>query len=98
MIAVTLALLALVAWLYLVFARGGFWLGRERDDGKPAVPAVLPQVVIVVPARNEAENITQSVTSLLSQDYPALSLILVDDDSNDGTADVARHAAGALAA
>lgn len=95
MIAVSLAAMALAIWIYLVFARGGFWLGRERDDGNPALPVVPPQVVIVVPARNEAENIAQSVTSLLSQDYPALSLVLVDDDSNDGTADIARRAAAA---
>jgi len=93
MIAVTLAALALAIWLYLVFARGGFWLGRERDDSNPPDPTVPPQVAIVVPARNEADNIAQSVASLLSQDYPALSLVLVDDDSDDGTADVARRAA-----
>src|SRR5947209_12937473 len=96
MIAITLASLALAAWLYLVFARGGFWRGRERDDENRALPAVLPQVVIIMPARNEAGNIAQSVTSLLSQDYPALSAVLVDDDSNDGTADVARRAAATL--
>src|ERR1041384_4930222 len=79
MIALTLATAALAAWLYLVFARGGFWLGRERDDGRPALPPEPPQVAIVVPARNEADNIAQSVTSLLAQDYPALSLVLVDD-------------------
>jgi cellulose synthase/poly-beta-1,6-N-acetylglucosamine synthase-like glycosyltransferase len=95
MIAVLLAALALAVWIYLVFARGGFWLGRERDDGRPTLPAALPQVVVVVPARNEAENIAQSVASLLCQDYPALSLVLVDDDSDDGTADMARGAAAA---
>ena len=89
MIALTLAAAALAIWLYLVFARGGFWLGRERDDTRPALPAVLPQVVIVVPARDEAENIAQSISSLLTQDYPALSIVLVDDDSDDGTANVA---------
>ena len=57
-----------------------------------------PPVAIVVPARNEADNIAQSVTSLLRQDYPAFSLVLVDDDSDDGTADVARRAAAALGA
>ncbi len=93
MIAVSLAALALAIWLYLVLARGGFWLGRERDDGKPTLPPVPPEVTIVVPARNEADNIALSVTSLLGQDYPALSLVLVDDDSNDGTADVARRVA-----
>jgi hopene-associated glycosyltransferase HpnB len=93
MIALAVAMAALAIWLYLVFARGGFWLGRERDGTRPALPAVPPQVAIVVPARNEADNIAQSVTSLLAQDYPALALVLVDDDSDDGTADIARRAA-----
>ena len=96
MIAFLLAALALAIWIYLVFARGGFWLGRERDGGNPVLPTVLPHVAIVVPARNEAENIAQSVTSLLAQDYPMLSLVLVDDDSNDGTAEIARRTAAAL--
>ena len=61
-------------------------------------PAELPQVAIVVPARNEADSIARSITSLLSQDYPALSIVLVDDDSDDGTADIARSAAAALGA
>lgn len=96
MIVVTLAAVALATWVYLVFARGGFWLGRERDDGNPTLPAATPQVAIVVPARNEADSIARSVTSLLRQDYPALSLVLVDDDSDDGTADIARRTAAAL--
>jgi len=95
MIALLLAAAALAIWLYLVFARGFFWLARERDTAPARLPAVLPPVAIVVPARNEAENVAQSVTSLLGQDYPALSLIVVDDDSSDGTADVARRAAAA---
>ena len=94
MIAVSLSALAI--WIYLVFARGGFWLGRERDDTTPSRLAVPPKVAIVVPARNEAENIAQSVTSLLAQNYPAFTLVLVDDDSTDGTADIARKTAAAL--
>ena len=96
MIAPLLAAVALAIWVYLVFARGGFWLCRERDGAREQLPAVLPQIAIVVPARNEADNIAQSITSLLSQDYPALSVVLVDDDSTDGTADVARRTAAAL--
>ena len=96
MIAVLLAAVALAIWIYLVFARGGFWLCRERDNAREPLPAVLPQIAIVVPARNEADNIAQSITSLLKQDYPALSVVLVDDDSTDGTADVARRTAAAL--
>jgi hopene-associated glycosyltransferase HpnB len=97
MIAVVLAALSLAVWIYLLFARGWFWLGRERDDAAIVAPAVPPPVAIVVPARNEADNIAASIASLLRQDRPA-ALVLVDDDSSDGTADVARAAAAALGA
>jgi hopene-associated glycosyltransferase HpnB len=96
MFAFFLSALALAIWIYLVLARGGFWLCRERDDTRAPLPAVPPQIAIVVPARNEAENIAQSITSLLNQDYPALSIVLVDDDSTDGTAQIAQRTAAAL--
>ena len=49
----------------------------------------------MIPARNEAEGIGECIGSLLRQDYPGdWSILLVDDDSNDGTADIA-HAAAA---
>ena len=96
MIAAFLSAVALAIWIYLVFARGGFWLCRERDNAREPLPAVPPQIAIVVPARNEADNIAQSITSLLKQDYPALAVVLVDDDSTDGTADVARRTGAAL--
>ena len=98
MIALVLAAASLAVWVYLVFARGWFWLGRERDDTSITPPADAPPVAIVVPARDEADGIAQSVTSLLTQDYPALSLVVVDDDSQDGTAEIARRAAAALGA
>jgi hopene-associated glycosyltransferase HpnB len=98
MIMLSLAVAALAVWLYLVFAHGGFWLCGERDDGTPARPADWPPVAVVVPARDEADGIAASIGSLLGQDYPALAIVLVDDDSSDGTADVARRAAAALGA
>src|SRR4029079_5362236 len=94
MIAVSLSALAI--WIYLLFARGGFWLGRERDDTTPSRLAVPPKVAIVVPARNEAENTEQRLSSLLAQNDPACTLVLFDDDSTDGTADIARRTAAAL--
>ncbi len=89
--------LSLAIWLYLVMARGGFWRARERDDlGVPAEPAVWPAVTAVVPARNEADVIGRAIGSLLAQDYPGpFRVILVDDQSADGTADVARAAVNA---
>jgi hopene-associated glycosyltransferase HpnB len=88
-----LGLLALTIWLYLLLGRGGFWLARERDSDSP-VPARWPRVTAVVPARNEADVIEQSIGSLLRQDYPgAFRVVLVDDGSDDGTADRALAAA-----
>jgi hopene-associated glycosyltransferase HpnB len=81
----------LAAWLYLVLGRGFFWLTRERDDRDSPPPEHWPCVVAVVPARDEADVIARSVGSLLAQDYPGqLRVILVDDQSSDGTADAAR--------
>ncbi|HEX3405874.1 MAG TPA: glycosyltransferase [Caulobacteraceae bacterium] len=89
--------IALAAWIYLLAGRGFFWLARERDDaGLPAEPAAWPEVVAVVPARNEADVIEGSIGSLLAQDYPgAFRVVLVDDASEDGTAARAQGLAGA---
>lgn len=92
-----LAGLSLVIWLYLVLAHGGFWRASPQEGADdPPEPRQWPSVVAVIPARNEADMLPQSLGSLLVQDYPgALRVILVDDNSDDGTADVARSLAGA---
>ena len=88
-----LAIAAFAIWVYLIACRGGFWIAAERDDGGPA-PAAWPPVIAVIPARDEADSVGQTVASLLQQDYPGtFSIVLVDDQSSDGTADVARNAA-----
>src|SRR5580692_2545512 len=82
--------LAAVAWAYLVPGHGGFWRTAERLPPVTREPAGWPDVVAVVPARNEAEMLPVTLPTLLGQDYPgALSVILVDDCSSDGTAEVA---------
>ncbi|MGP0106855.1 glycosyltransferase, partial [Rhodoblastus sp.] len=92
-----LGLVVLAIWLVLAFGRGGFWLCRDRDDlDQPPAPSAWPRVVAVVPARDEAALIGQSLGSLLAQDYPGdFRVIVVDDRSSDGTADRARAAAAA---
>jgi hopene-associated glycosyltransferase HpnB len=81
----------LAIWLYLLLLHRGFWLLRERDTAPIAEPAAWPSVVAVVPARNEADVIQQSIGSLVAQDYPGpFHIVLVDDLSDDGTADLAR--------
>ena len=89
------AMLALAIWLYLLVGRGRFWRARERDSrNEPQPPPRWPRVTAVIPARDEAESIAETIRSLLAQAYPGpFSVILVDDESRDGTADVARAAA-----
>jgi hopene-associated glycosyltransferase HpnB len=95
-----IAAIALAIWLYLVAARGGFWRAAERDDDAALLAAPSPQwppVTAVVPARDEAETVGETIASLLQQDYRGpFNVILVDDQSGDATARVAREAAAAL--
>ena len=97
-----IASMVLVIWLYLIAARGGFWLAAERDDdgaGRSAADAPWPAVTAVIPARDEAACVGDTIASLLRQTYPgAFRVILVDDGSRDATAQVARDAAAALGA
>ena len=93
MIAATLLVfVSLMIWLVLLLGRGFFWLARERDDrAVPSEPGRWPSVAAVVPARNEADVIARSIGSLLGQDYPgAFRVVLVDDQSGDGTGHAAR--------
>jgi hopene-associated glycosyltransferase HpnB len=87
------AAIPLAIWIYLFLARGNFWQLRE-DDIYLQPLANWPRVVAVVPARNEAETIAQAVRSLAAQDYPGeFSIIIVDDHSEDATANLARKTA-----
>jgi hopene-associated glycosyltransferase HpnB len=91
-LATTVATLTAVTWSYLASARGSFWR-TKNDEPNPSDKTGFPgSVVAVVPARNEAELIGPVVTSLLNQSV-AMPVLLVDDESTDGTADVARRAA-----
>jgi len=95
------ALLALVVWITCILGRGGFWLGREYDSrhllpirGDNVAAEDWPSIVAVVPARNEADLLPRSLASLLAQDYRgAFVIVIVDDQSDDGTADTARRLA-----
>src|SRR5262249_54859569 len=89
-----IAVAVLGCWFYLIAARGAFWLSSVRDDSRHLLRDPYPAVVAVVPARNEASCVAESIGSLLDQDYPgAFSVILVDDQSSDGTAGIALRAA-----
>ena len=90
--ATSVATLTAVTWSYLALARGSFWRIKSAQPDASEKVGFSGGVVAVVPARNEAELIGPVVTSLLNQGV-AMPVILVDDESTDGTADVARRAA-----
>lgn len=91
-----MAALSLAIWLYLLAARGTFWRLDAFDDDQAnhTPPKTWPRVVAIVPARNEAETINQTITALLQQDYPGeFSVIVVDDHSEDQTKPIAQQVA-----
>lgn len=100
MLLLTLATLSLISWIYLVGFHGAFWRVSRYDVlAAPADRGAWPEVVAVIPARDEADSIADCVRSLLSQPYGgSFSIIVVDDQSSDGTGDLARRAAETLGA
>jgi glycosyltransferase involved in cell wall biosynthesis len=93
--------LSLAIWLYLAAARGNFWRLHEFDDDIAKHESLIawPPIVAVIPARNEATTIAQVLSSLLKQNYAGeFSVVVVDDHSEDATAQIARQAASELVA
>jgi len=96
-VSAVIGFLSFVTWLVLWLRHGGFW--RTFTAPAPAPPSEWPTIVAVIPARNEAEGIGSTVGSLLAQDYKGrVTVVLVDDESTDGTSEVARRAAEAVSA
>ncbi len=82
LIALVLAAIRLLAQLTAARAH----IRRLRRDHRP--PEHLGGVSVIVPAYNEAANIAATVRSLVRNDYPGIEVIVVDDGSTDGTADI----------
>jgi hopene-associated glycosyltransferase HpnB len=89
-VAIAACVLAALAWAYLLACHGGFWRTSQRLPAPVTDPVTWPAVTAVVPARDEAAGLPDSLPTLLSQDYPGrLAVTLVDDQSTDGTSAVA---------
>ncbi|MEZ2347635.1 glycosyltransferase [Terriglobus sp. RCC_193] len=88
-----LASIVVAAWIYLAVAHGRFWqAGPELPSH--VTPSQMARVAVVIPARDEAPHIEHTLYALLRQDYPwPLRIILVDDNSTDGTGEIARDLA-----
>ena len=99
-IILSLTLLSLFIWLFLILFWGQFWQINHQLEATPDKDIdnnTLPTVCVIIPARNEADVIPISLRSLLLQDYPGkFTILLVDDQSSDGTANFAQGVAHAL--
>jgi len=92
-VAALLGALVVTIWLVLLFGRARWWRAAERDEERLPEPPAWPDVVAVVPARDEAAVVGRAVASLVAQDYPGtFRVIVVDDGSADATAAIAADA------
>ena len=90
---ISVGMVVVLVWAYLLVAHGRFWcIGRLM----PPAPSsdTRASVAVIIPARNEAEFIAESVASLLRQNLVRdLRIFVVDDNSTDATAQAARDTA-----
>ncbi|MGW8698948.1 glycosyltransferase [Streptomyces eurythermus] len=84
-----ITVVSLAAWVWLLLGQGFFWRTDVRLPPRRE-PEAWPSVCVVVPARDEAAVLPDSLPSLLAQDYPGRAeVFLVDDGSTDGTGELA---------
>jgi len=86
-----LGLLAAAPWVIAAVLIPLTLVKRSRIRRFPAPAAEdAPLVSVIVPARNEAHDISACLATLLASDYPRFEVIVVDDESRDGTAEIVR--------
>ncbi len=85
-----LVLAALHALFLGILAANLLYLRWRRDDRR--VPEPLPSVSVLIPARNEADNLRRLLPTLLAQDYPEVEVLVYDDGSEDETGTVVEAA------
>lgn len=88
---VVVAFFAACMLVYAFFiGRNAWWFARIPCEDLPPAP-LLPELSIVIPARNEAESLSQCLYHAIHQHYPVgkMEVILVNDHSTDATLAIA---------
>ncbi len=88
-----LALPGLVIWSLILCLPWRPWSTRESLDANvdESNKTDLSQITVLIPARNEAEVIAETLASLKRQDK-SLKIVLIDDQSDDNTSNIAHQA------
>lgn len=84
-----LAAVALACWAGVMLAPWGAWLCRERLEADPAPPRTRDDFTVLIPARNEAAVIGETLRALAVA-APRAPVIVIDDQSTDDTAAIVR--------
>ncbi|HEY3639000.1 MAG TPA: polysaccharide deacetylase family protein [Rhizomicrobium sp.] len=91
LVAIFLGVARLLVWCVLAL----FNRPREAEQAAPPMPDTLAaRVSVIVPAFNEVKVITATVERILASDHPNLNVLVVDDGSVDGTADIVERTFG----
>lgn len=73
---------AFLAYAAVVFLLNLWYFRRRRAPDLPGKPELIS---VLVPARDEEDDLPRCLDSLLAQSYPNLEILVMDDDSADGT-------------
>jgi chlorobactene glucosyltransferase len=99
-LAILLLSLLLLIDLCWLCALAVIWAGvckwpfaHSVEANAPPIADELPEVVVFIPARNEAPRLERALRSVLAQDYPHFRVLFVDDQSTDETLAIAQRIA-----
>ena len=94
MFTVIAGIVSVLVWLYHLLAHGSFWKVTKSLPPARLGRQAARRLAVIIPARDEAQAVGQSIPSLLGQTGGHhIHIFMVDDASTDGTADLARQSA-----
>lgn len=89
-----LASLGCLVWVALLATRDEFWRAAETLPLRSGLLRSWPPIAVLIPARDEAATIRDVITAHLASDYAGeMTIVVIDDGSTDGTAEIARRIA-----